>query len=80
MPALQLQADLALCDLAKDGNLRGVSLLLWAGARPDAQIPEDIKAEYNDICALEKTVRAGHLDVLKKMQPEKYPERLPQLA
>jgi hypothetical protein len=33
MPALQLQADLALCDFAKDGNLRGVSLLLWAGSQ-----------------------------------------------
>ena len=79
VPALQLQADLALCDFAKDGNLRGVSLLLWAGARPDAHIPEDIKAEYSDTCALEEAVRAGHLDVLKLMQPERYPDRLPQL-
>ena len=39
--ALQLQADMALCYFAKKGNLRCVSLLLWAGARPHVKIPED---------------------------------------
>jgi hypothetical protein len=34
VPALQLQDDMALCYFAKEGNLRCVSLLLWAGAPP----------------------------------------------
>ncbi|MFY9983659.1 MAG: hypothetical protein WAK31_02830 [Chthoniobacterales bacterium] len=71
---------MALCHFAKEGNLRCVSLLLWAGARPDVKIPEDdSKADFSDRCALEEAVRAGHLDVLKKLQPEKYPDRLPGL-
>jgi len=65
VPALQLQDDMALCYFAKEGNLRCVSLLLWAGARPDVKIPEDdSKPEFSDSCALEEAVRAGHLDVL----------------
>jgi hypothetical protein len=80
VPALQLQADMALCYFAKKGNLRCVSLLLWAGARPDVRIPEDdSNNEFSDSCALEEAVRAGHLNVLKRMQPDKYPERLPGL-
>jgi hypothetical protein len=71
MPALQVQADMALCDFAKEGNLRGVSLLLWAGARPDVEIPQDDpKAEFSGSCALEEAVRAGRLNVLKRMQLE----------
>jgi|HubBroStandDraft_6_1064221.scaffolds.fasta_scaffold17102_7 hypothetical protein len=71
---------MALCYFAKKGNLRCVSLLLWAGARPDVKIPEDdSKADFSDSCALEEAVRAEQLDALKKMQPEKYPERLPEL-
>ena len=53
MPTLQVQADMALCDFAKEGNLRAVSLLLWAGARPDVEIPEaDPKAEFSGSCAV----------------------------
>jgi hypothetical protein len=79
-PALQLQADMALCYFAKKGNVRCVSLLLWAGARPDAKIPEDdSKADFSDSCAFEEAVRAEQLEALKKMQPEKFPERLPEL-
>jgi hypothetical protein len=66
MPALQVQADMALCDFAKEGNLRAVSLLLWAGAHPDVEIPEDDpKAEFSGSCALEEAVRAGHLKRLQ---------------
>ena len=35
VPALQLRADMALRYFAKKGNLRCVSLFLWAGARPN---------------------------------------------
>jgi hypothetical protein len=71
---------MALCYFAKEGNLRCVSLLLWAGARPNVMIPEDeSKADVSDSCALEEAVRAGHLDVLKKLQPDKYPEQLSKL-
>jgi hypothetical protein len=51
-----------------------------AGARPDAKLPEDdSKADFSDGCAIEEVVRAKQLEVLKKMQPEKYPDRLPEL-
>ena len=57
-----------------------MSFLLGAGARPETEIPEDdSKADFSGRCALEKAVRAGHLNVLKRMQPENYLERLPGL-
>ena len=54
VPALQLQADMALCYFAKKGNLRCVSLLLWAGARPDVKIPEDDSKPTSAIAARSK--------------------------
>ncbi len=79
-PALQLQADMALCYFAKEDNLRGVSLLLWAGARPDVPLPEDdSKNEFGGSCALVEAVRAGHLSVLKRLKPERYPDKFPEL-
>ena len=80
IPALKVQADMALCYFAKEGNFRCVNLLLWAGARPDVQIPEDdSKSEFGGSRALVEAVRAGHLSVLKRLQPEKYPTKLPEL-
>jgi hypothetical protein len=70
IPALQVQADMALCYFAKEDNLRGVSLLLWAGARPDAQIPEgdDSKGEFGGSNALVEVLDA--LDVgLRRESP-----------
>lgn len=81
-PELQIQADMALCHYAKEGNLRCVSLLLWAGARPDKEVPnaQEPEREYLDDCALVVAAQAGHLPVLKRMKPENYPDLLPSLV
>ena len=81
-PELQIQADMALCHYAKEGNLRCVSLLLWAGARPDNEVPDARKPDrdYKDDCALVVAAREGHLPVLKRMKPENYPDLLPSLV
>ena len=76
VPEVRVQGDMALCHFAKEGNLRCVSLLLWAGARPDKGVPYLRKPEddFLDECALVAAARSGHLDVLKRLKPENYPE------
>ena len=80
-PQLQIQADMALCHYAREGNLRCVSLLIWAGARPDFEIPEDA-GERNDFtytCAFEQAAYGGHTNIIKRMKPENYPSVIPRL-
>ena len=81
-PDLQRQAEMALCDYCKKGNLRSVSLLLWAGARADAEVPDP--AYGNDpetlTTPLEEAACAGHLDVLKRLKPQNFPEVLKRIA
>ena len=77
-PDLQRQAEMALCHYSEKGHLRAVSLLLWAGARPDSKIydvngPED--PEYGE-SALEVAARSGNLDILKRLKPQNYLEAL----
>lgn len=80
IPALQIQADIALCHYAKEGNLRGVSLLIWAGARPDAVIPEgDTSEDFGGSFALLEAYRSGHVPILKRMKVENFPKKLPEL-
>ncbi len=79
-PAIQIQADMALCYYAKEGNLRCVSLLLWAGARPDYVIPEGMDCEFAESSALKEAAEAGHLPILKRMKPENFPDRLAELV
>jgi Ankyrin repeats (3 copies) len=76
VPELKEQADMALCHYAKEGNLRCVSLLLWAGARPDREVlnAENPNQEYRNYCALVEAASAGHVDVLRRMKPENFPE------
>ena len=81
-PELQLQCDMALCHYAKEGNLRCVSLLLWAGARPDFEIPEGDEEERNEFsytCAMEQAAYRGHTNIIKRMKPENYPDKIPRL-
>jgi hypothetical protein len=80
-PELRIQADMALCHYAKEGNLRCVSLLLWAGARADAQIPEEEggRNEYAGSCALEEAAYRGHLHILKKLKVASFPSMLTRL-
>lgn len=72
-PQLQEQADIALRQHCHDGNLKWVSLLMWAGADPTSTGPT---IEYlNDepdmyTTALAEACSHGNLDVLKRLKPD----------
>jgi len=76
-PDLQRQAEMALCYHCEKGSARNVGLLLWAGARPDAQVPDPnfIDGESAS-CAIAVAVRQARIDLLKQMKPQNYPEIL----
>jgi hypothetical protein len=76
-PDLQRQADMALCHYVEKGNARNIGLLLWAGAKPDAEArdPNIIDGESTS-CALCVAAREGRVDILKQLKPEKYPDVL----
>ena len=59
--------DIALRYHCKDGNVKWVSLLLWAGADPFSKgpcTPADDPDEDEDICVLEYAAIYGHVDIL----------------
>jgi len=67
-PTLKFQASIALRHSCREGSMRSVSLLLWAGADPRVKVPE----EYGDSeetwrSALSQAISEGHLDVAKKI-------------
>jgi hypothetical protein len=69
---LQEQADMALREFCRDGNLKWVSLLMWAGANPRSQGP---RLEYIDdpemhTTALHEACTWGHTDILKRLKPD----------
>ena len=64
------QATMALRYHAADGNLKWVSLLLWAGADPRLRVPrmDDSDIDEEDLeTALVAAVRRGQFDVVKKI-------------
>jgi hypothetical protein len=67
-PSFQDQVNMALRHHCKEGNLKWVSLLLWAGADPFAKVPdspgEDPDPE-EDLCALEYAALYKHFDIFK---------------
>src|SRR4051794_6236626 len=69
---LQEQADMALRHVCHDGNLRWVSLLLWAGADPRSGGPRLEYADDPDMdtTAFHEACVAGHTEVLKGLKPE----------
>lgn len=72
-PSFQEQANIALRHHCKEGNLKWISLMLWAGADPYAKGPESFNDEpdpENDQNALELAAGYGHFDVfnLKKIR------------
>jgi hypothetical protein len=70
IPQLKRQADMALRFHARVGDIKWVSLLLWAGADPRVPVPE-IKPRYPDKTegtALEDAVSRGHLEIVKKFK------------
>lgn len=69
-PELQFQADMALRHFCDEGNLRGVSLLMWLGANPRAAVPRN--AEESEECWETPMMAAawkGQLDVIKRLKP-----------
>src|SRR5437867_2860844 len=79
---LQEQADRALRKVAHDGDLKWVSLLMWAGANPRSRGPkvededdggsdEEAAADYST--ALEAACYQANVAVLKRLKPD--PER-----
>src|SRR5437667_3469132 len=69
---LQEQADMALRHFCREGNLKWVSLLMWAGADPRSKGPT---LEHPDdpemfTTALDEASTAGQLDILKRLKPD----------
>ena len=71
VPSARMQATMALRHHAEEGNLKWVSLLLWAGADPRLRVPRigrlDGDEEDNDT-ALNEAIRYGHVEIVKKMR------------
>jgi ankyrin repeat protein len=70
-PSFQEQANIALRHHCKEGNLKWISLLLWAGADPYAKGPDSPEAEPDpdeDICALEYAALYKHFEIFKLKQ------------
>lgn len=73
---LQCQADMALRQFCQDGNLKWVSLLMWAGANPRSRGPalEDVghiaDAEWHTT-ALHEACASGNVEILKRLKPNR---------
>ncbi len=82
-PALQEQADRALRYFCYEGDLKWVSLLLWAGANPRSRGPDmDDRWADDPEChttALKEACSKGNLDVLKKLKPDPRSDDLSEL-
>jgi hypothetical protein len=74
-PQLQEQADMALRQFCQDGNLKWVSLLMWAGADPRTRGPAVDDAEHGDdpewhTTALNEAAASGDVKLLKRLGPK----------
>ena len=80
---LQQQADRALRYFAREGDLKWVSLALWAGANPYTPGPSVFDEHEDDpdwhTTALREACYRGNLEVLKKLKPERQPDELGEL-
>jgi len=80
---LQQQSDRALRYFAREGDLKWVSLMLWAGASPYTPGPSVFDEREDDpdchTTALREACYKGNLEVLKKLKPERQPDELGEL-
>lgn len=68
-PTFQEQVNIALRHHCREGNLKWVSLMLWAGADPFAKGPDSPdKPDPDGVSALELAAFRGHHDVFKLKQ------------
>lgn len=74
---LQQQADMALRQFCRDGNLKWVSLLMWAGADPRSPglALEHVHDEHADdpemhTTAFHEACTWGHTEILKRLKPD----------
>ena len=70
LPSARFQASMALRLHAREGNLKWVSLLMWAGADPRLSVPdlEHEPSSENLGSALEDAVRYSRLEIVKKIK------------
>jgi len=69
VPSARKQASMALRFHAKNGNLKWVCLLIWAGADPRMAVPdlECSPPEEFIETALEDTISHGHVEIVRKI-------------
>jgi hypothetical protein len=67
---LQEQLDRALRHFSREGDLKWVSLLLWAGADPRSMGPNDMDEDDPEsyVCALQQATAFSHVEILKKFR------------
>lgn len=70
---LQEQIDRALRHFCREGDLKWVSLLMWAGANPRSRGPSLYERDDPDlhVSAMEEACFSGRLDVLMRLKPGK---------
>ena len=71
VPQLQEQADRALRHFCSEGNLKWVSLLMWAGADPRTTGPtlDNLEDELEYSTALEAAAYCKDVELLKRLKP-----------
>jgi hypothetical protein len=71
VPSARKQAAMALRHHAEEGNLKWVSLLLWAGADPRVSVPRiekrDWEGDEEHESALKVAIRYGRFEIVKKI-------------
>jgi len=81
--AMQEQAKLALRHFCSEGDLKWISLMLWAGADARSMGPTLEDAYTNDpecyTSGLEQAAYAGNVEVLKKLKPRAERDNLEEL-
>jgi hypothetical protein len=82
-PALQEQVDRALRHFCCEGDMKWISLLLWAGANPRSRGPTMEERWADDpechTTALQEACSKGSLEVLTKLKPDSRTDNLAEL-